>query len=370
MNPDAIKNTIKDLLRSKGDSVLGIDIGSSAIKVVQLAKKGDKAYLETYGELALGPYAGKEIGQSTNLPAEKVAEALVDILREAKTTTKNCGISIPLSASLLTLMEMPALGEDKLKEMIPLEVRKYIPVPISEVLLDWWIIPKQESNYAERKDENIKSNTVDVLAVAIHNEVIKKFQKVVSLAGLRSGFFEIEIFSTIRSVLERTKKPVMIVDIGAANSKVYIVEKGLIRNSHTIPLGSQRITLSLSTALGIDINQAEEVKRIEGIPEDKSKLPDSSLATIENIFYESKRVLINYQNKYNVPVSKAILTGGGAVMANLREIAESIFEIDVELGDPFSRVEAPAFLNEVLKTAGPEFSVAIGLALRKLDELQ
>src|SRR5258706_6956852 len=85
---------------SKKESVIGVDIGSSAIKVVQIRKKGGKAVLETYGSLSLGPYAGGEVGVATNLPEDKISAALADLLRESGVTSKSAGVSIPSSASL------------------------------------------------------------------------------------------------------------------------------------------------------------------------------------------------------------------------------------------------------------------------------
>src|SRR3989338_8528365 len=136
---------IAGLWSKGGQSVLGIDIGSSSIKIVQLRKKAGQAILETYGELALGPYSGLEIGRATHLPADKLSEALNDVLRESNTTTKKCGIAIPLSSSMVSLVEMPAVPPSQLSTMIPLEARKYIPVPISEITLDWWVIPQDDS---------------------------------------------------------------------------------------------------------------------------------------------------------------------------------------------------------------------------------
>lgn len=126
----------------KGEDSVGIDIGTSSIKVVQLRKKKGRALLETYGEIALGPYGGLSVGQVTNLTSDKVAEAIKDLIREANVTTLSGGLSIPFKSSLVTLMELPIIDEKQLKEMIPLEARKYIPVPISEVTLDWWVIPR------------------------------------------------------------------------------------------------------------------------------------------------------------------------------------------------------------------------------------
>src|SRR3989338_8244595 len=146
---------IKDLMGSifggiigkKSESVLGIDIGSSSIKIVQLSRKNGHAVLDTYGELSLGPYAGKSIGEATSLPTEKIIEALGDLLKEkeVKITTRLCGVAIPFSSSLITVIDMPNESLKQLSEMIPIEARKYIPVPISEVSLDWYIIPKDKN---------------------------------------------------------------------------------------------------------------------------------------------------------------------------------------------------------------------------------
>ena len=126
--------------------VLGIDIGSSAIKIVQIRKKNGQAMLETYGELALGPYAGLGIGQAAALPLDKIVQALTDLMKEKEVniTSKKCGISIPFASSLMSVIEMPEVSPKQLAVMVPMEARKYIPVPITEVMLDWSIIPKSE----------------------------------------------------------------------------------------------------------------------------------------------------------------------------------------------------------------------------------
>lgn len=138
-------NFLQNIFKKTDDSVIGVDIGSSSIKIVQLRKKRGRAILETYGEIALGPYTGIAVGQVTSLPADKIAEAIKDLIREANVTTLSAGVSIPFKSSLVTLMELPVTDEKQLKEMIPLEARKYIPVPISEITLDWWVIPREAS---------------------------------------------------------------------------------------------------------------------------------------------------------------------------------------------------------------------------------
>src|SRR3990167_7165533 len=118
------KKAINSFFSKKGGSVLGIDIGTSSIKLVQLKRKGGKAILETYGEISLGSYAGFEIGRSTNLSTDKVSEALRDLIGEANVTTNDCGLSIPVSSSLITFIKLPQTAEKQLQTVIPMEARK------------------------------------------------------------------------------------------------------------------------------------------------------------------------------------------------------------------------------------------------------
>ena len=375
-----IKKVLLGLIsKSKGGSVIGVDLGSSAIKVVQLRKEKGVAILETYGELSLGPYADLEIGRATKLGNNKLSEALTDLLREASVTSKNAGFSIPFASSLLKLIEMPAVEARQLNKMVPLEARKYIPVPINEVVLDWFIVPDNnrddpriEEGNKKGKSKKVVRKKKEVLLVAIHNEVLNKYNEIVTSTQLDTSFFEIEIFSTIRATIDQGLTPVMVIDIGAAITKVYIVEYGIVRVSHVIKRGSQDVTLGISKSLGISVVRAEEIKREQGLEgsSDNSGVVKVSLLTLDYIFSEADRVLLNYQRKYNKNVSRVILTGGGAIMKGVVDLARKHLESEVLLGDPFAKVDSPAFLDDVLREAGPEFTVALGLALRKLHEFE
>ncbi len=368
---------LENLFKSREQSVIGIDIGSSSIKVVQLRRQAGKAILETYGELALGSYAGIEIGRATNLPQEKLAEALRDLLREAKVTTKSAGISIGSASSLLSFIRMPDMDQKQLATMIPMEARKYIPVPITEVALDWWIIPKEENSFSEFEKKPTDPAAVagpkgiDVLLVVIHNDVLSHLNQISSTVGLDTGFFEIEVFSSMRSVVDAGLESQLVFDMGAASTKLYIIERGILRSSHTINRGSQEITLALSRSLNKTVGDAEHMKRTIGLspaPEHK-EIKEIIGLNLDYIYSETNAVIANYQRKYNTTVAKVILIGGGSLLKGFLESARTRFQTEVVLGDPFSKTQAPAFLEPVLRNAGPEFAVAIGIALRKLQEL-
>lgn len=357
-------------LFKKEASVLGVDIGSSSIKIVQIKKKRGRAVLETYGELALGPYGGIEVGRAVALPAEKQAEAIRDLLKESKTTTVQCGASLPLTSSLITFITIPPVAEKQIGDVVMIEARKYIPVPLDEVFLDYSVIPHEDTFSPDGGDEKKAPENHEVLVVAIHNQYLNEYQSVMSGSGLEPVFYEIEIFSAIRAVADHGIATIMLIDMGARATKLYIVERGVLRASHIINKGSQDITLALSKALSISPEEAESLKRTKGLkggPEYK-ELTEIITVNLDYIFYEANATLLNYQKKYQKNVGRVFLTGGGVLLKGFIDLAKISFQTDVAYADPFSKLETPAFLSEELSSAGPEFAVAIGAALRCLTE--
>jgi len=318
----------------------------------------------------------EEEAEREDAELEKIVEAIADMLKEKEVniTTRACGVAIPFSSSLMTPIEMPMVSPKQLETMIPVEARKYIPVPISEVALDWYIIPKDKNPDSEQfvdQTEKEKLQKIEVLIVAIHNDTLIRYKDIVTKNALEASFFEIEIFSTMRSVLEQELTPALIVDMGATSTKLYIVERGILRSSHMVNRGSQSITDELSKSLGISLTDAENIKRDKGLLGEVKgvKIKDVVTLTLNYIFSESNRVVLAYQKKYNKNVSKVILVGGGSALKGVVDVAKNNFQTEVVAGDPFSKVVAPAFLEKVLHETGPEFAVAIGVALRRLQEL-
>lgn len=362
-------SSLSGLFSKEAKSVLGVDIGTSAIKVVQLRHERGRVILETYGAISLGPYAGVEIGRATSLPAEKIAEALKDVIREANVTTTDAAVSIPYSSSLISIIKLPVSVEKQLAQVVPIEARKYIPVPINEVLLDWFVVGGGSGS-------NPPSDKVEVLLVAIHNDTIAKFRAIASDAILAVAFFEIEVFSAVRAALEHGLAPVAVVDMGAATTKFYVVERGLIHESHIINHGSQDLTLAASRALNITVAQAEERKRKIGLLPSPAQANQINAALVQSLelslaplLSEISRTIVGYEQRTNQTLNSMVVTGGGAALRGFKEFAQTKIQNDIQLANPFGKTQAPAFLEAILKEAGPEFAVAVGLALRRLQEV-
>lgn len=375
---DSILASIKKVLggifgTNKNNLAIGVDIGTSSIKVVQLKKENGRAVLDTYGALALGQYGEKGfVGQVTNLDAETLAKALTDVLAETHITSKSVVLGIPSTSCIIFILQLPAEIEEKdLATVIPNEAKKFIPVPITDVSLDWYIIPRREDSGVEARvlSESGGVARMSVLVVATLNETLVKYTELMQKAGFPMESLEIEVFSHIRSVLTRELFPVMIIDIGASKTKLSIVEHGVVETFRLANKGSQDMTLAIAHSLEMPFDRAENLKKEYGLiptPE-HPHVPDLIKVHLADIFQEANATILAYEKRYNKNIGKIIFTGGGAMTRGLLEYAKQSFSAELEIADPFAKVEAPVFLSGVLKTTGPEFSVALGLALKQLQ---
>jgi len=280
-----ILNSASGLFASNSsDSAVGIDIGSSAIKIVEIKKKKGKAVLETYGSISLGSYGEVDLGRVTNLPIEKIVEALKEVLKQSGVVTTSAALSIPVQSSLIFTIELPAqIKESEISSIVSTEARKYIPVPITEVTLDYFLLPQKEPTFEEANNPDaslVQAEKNEVLVVAIQNDAVAKYRTIVSQAQLAAGFFEIEIFSSIRANLEHELSLVLLMDFGASHTKLSLVEFGMVKGFHTINRGSADISDSISKSLSIPFAKAEQFKKDFGF---KDQIQRSAISIPSNI---------------------------------------------------------------------------------------
>jgi len=346
--------------KKKPTSVIGVDIGSSTIKVVQLKSENGRVVLETYGAVALGPYGEKKSGEMPTLGNDQIVAAIADVLHEANITSKSAAVSLQSSASLIFVIQLPAIKESEYESVIPTEARKYIPVPITEVSLDWWVIPEQE--YLQ----DTAGKGREVLVVAVRNETLAQYRDLVKQAKLATSLFELEIFSIIRSSFGHELEPVVVVDFGARSTRVAIIEYGIVRVFHTINRGSHNISQTLATSLGISFEKAEELKHKQGLQSTDQNALQVINTSLTYIFSEINSVLLQYEREYHKSIGKMFIAGGGARMPGFFEKAKTQFPFEINAVTPFEKTVYPEFLKDILVESGPEFAVAVGLALKQL----
>lgn len=356
-------------LFKKGSGVLGIDLGSSSLKIVQVRREHDRAILETYGEIATGPYAELPVGKSVRLIDSKVIDMLQDLMQEANAKAEQVVVSLPLRSSFVKVINLPLMSEEELKDAIPFEARKHIPVPLNEVILNWLILPQGEFSNKETEGSVREKRTQDILLIAIHRDTIDKYQGIFKNARLEVKALEVEIFSYSRSILSKELHPSLLIDFGAQSTRFAIIDYGIVRMAHTLDRGSLELTDAISKSLGINFDRAERLKIDTGLsskPEHK-EIRNVIEPILDNILSEGVSVAGEYYNKYKRMPKKVFLLGGGSLLQGLEDFSVTKFGIDVKKADPFNKLQYPAFLEQTLKEIGPTFATALGAALRDIN---
>lgn len=351
-------------------SFLGIDIGSSAIKIVELSTFAGKIRLENYAELPTQNFQQRQFKSPEKsivfLPSEDIAEAIKMILAEAKIKTKDCVISIPDFLTFFTIFDLPRMTKEELPQAVKMEARKYVPLPLKEVTLDWHL----SGEVGDRKG-------LRILLVAVPNEIIFKYQQIAILANLKLFLLEAEIFGLIRALTKKEEEKLIgLIDMGAKSTTCSIVEKRNLKIYHSLNISGSTLTEKIARELGIEWDLAEKLKRNYGLsnpplswtPEMKEAFKKILTPTIEPILKEISEIFKNFYLKEGKEVDKIILAGGIGLMPGVLELFQNYFKKEVELANPFSNISYPALLKETLKKIGPSFAIAVGMALAGLTK--
>ncbi len=344
-----------------GQRVVGIDVGSSSIKVVELQKRNDIVTLTTYGELQCGPYQDeKPIGTSVTLSPSLERQAMIDILRESAVKARAAVFAMPLSASFVTVMNMNVVPDEDVAARVRVEARKYIPVPIADVTLDWAEVEMNTKDAVQSRD---------VLLAAIQNDALSRFKTLLQSIEFPTAPTEIECFSAIRGLYSPNEDDVAIVDIGAMSTKLYLVHKGLLQRVYRVRAGGALCTEAMVKELDMNFADAEELKRT--ITNEHEKF--GQVQKINHNHYsrackEFTQVLADYESRIGTEVTQVYIIGGASQFPGLAAYLGSQLSRAVALAQPFNKVAYPAFMEDTMNEIGASFVVALGAALRAFEE--
>ncbi len=335
-------------LFSKKNAILGIDIGTSNIKVAQVSH-GSTPVLDTYGIVNTSYQLG---GKEDETAVEQMAKILKTLLSKAGVSAKKCVISFPNSAVFTSVVELPKMTEKELGTAVEFEAKKYVPLALSEIDLSWTVVSNQDPN----------ASTLKILLTAVPKQVTKNYMRMFSLAGLEPAAGEIEALALIRSLIGESQSSCVIIDIGARSTGINIIENGFLRLSRNLNIGGDTITEKIAQALNISALRAEQFKKDFGVS-NKTFIPDTIKPVLNVIKAEVKQLLTIYLAQ-NIKIDKIILVGGGANLPGIAEFLEDL-NITIELGNPFKSVGFAKEAEQILKRHALSLPISIGLALRK-----
>lgn len=359
-------------------SFLGIDIGSSSIKVVELRMTGNKPYLSNYAWMKIDDFLDGSDIMSANSDTI-LFQALKRSIKEGGFKSKGANVAIPAFGGLITLIELPYVGDDELEQAIRFEAHKYIPTSLDEVVFSWDVVgrtnrgkkvlvrseegKKQEQGDEKNAEDAPSGERMQVLLVAAPKNKVSRYEQIVMKAGLKLEGVEIESFSLVRSLVGNDSGNFVIVDIGSRVCNIVLVEKGIIKVNRNIDAGGKDITKIIARSTQVDDDRAEKMKI--GEKNLFNKESNLSFPILDVIFNEVNRVIDSYYGKNNkTKIDSIILSGGTANMAGLPEHFSASLGIKTVVGNPFGRIDYDKKMEAVVKKINTNFSVAVGLALR------
>jgi len=341
---------------------LGIDIGVSSIKVVEISASGKKRKLENYAEFVFSERPSAEGSQDSNLffLNEETPDILKAILKEAGIKSKKAAFSLPDFSTFFTNFNLPPMNEAEVLQAVEFEARHHIPLPLSEVTFDWQILEKKKS---------FPGLALKILLVAVPNKILAGYQKLANLAKMEMKAMEAEVFGLIRSSLPEDKQSlaVCLVDIGWQSTTVSIVENGHLKVSHSFDISGSGLNRALSSGLNISFSEAEKIKKEYGLDPRKKEVVGIVASYLNGLSFEIKKVCNTFYQNEGRRVSDIILAGGASALFGMKEYLSARTKKTVQIAAPFSSLEFPSSLQKRLEEIGPSFGVAVGIGLMGLE---
>jgi len=343
-------------------SYLGVDIGTTSIKIVELEKSGSRSRLVNYGILeSYGHFERpNSVIQANALKiSEKEAIAILSLLlKRVHFRTRNAIASIPSFASFLTMVEMPEMSEEETKRAMTFQIKQSIPLPLSEIAVDWMRVGQRDDESGFSKQQ--------ILIIALPNETIARYKAICKGAGLSLKALEVENIAFARSVVGADVTPTAVVDLGARSTNISIIDQAFLKHNTQIDYAGDSLTQSIVKGLGISYRRAEDLKKQRGIAGGTGEYELSTLQTpfLDVILQEIRRTIRDFEQRGGVSIQRVLLVGGGANLIGLESYVEQQVGVPVALGNSLLYVDAPERLNVVSKEIQTRFATAIGLAIK------
>ena len=342
---------------SKEQLVVGVDIGSHAVKVCEL-KKTDKGYHVHALGSAVIPEGSVDDG--TLEEPEAVGAIIADLFKNLNIKNKKVGFSISGYSVIVKKVNLAVMEDEQLEEYLMLEAEQYIPFDISDVYLD----------YQDLKTNTEDSDRTDVMLVAAKKDIVDDYLEMLRNIGLQPVIVDVDGFAlenTYETNYEKSDN-VALVDIGASKMNINILSEGVSVVARDIVVGSRQLTEQIQGAFDLEYDEAEALKLGQIPAEDKQEeMEDIFSSTCTQWVLEIKKAIdLYHSNNPDSPLSRLVLSGGGAKVVGLAEFLESETSLAVEIFNPFSNMSfnKKKIDAEYLERVGPEMAIVSGIAIR------
>lgn len=343
------------MFANKKVSYLGVDIGSSGIRLVELMSVNGVPELVTYG---FAEYPLSHVTQGNLTVSQKEISATIrEVMKRANVHTNRAYSALPTDGVFSSIINIPELkNKEERSDAIIKEAEKLLPLPVDQMTLDPQSMEKSQVKGLEQ-----------ILLVAAPKTMVQQYLDIFKGAGVELLGLETESFALTRALVGRDQAAMAIIDCGATTTDIIVVADGVPQLSRSIGVGGHQVTLAYAKHLGVDSDAAEQMKRDVGLHSaGRGELPAIAVETVAPMVSEIRYTLDLYTSRSGRSVEKLILTGGSSLLSGLSEHLASVVKTRVYIGDPWARVRYPLELQGVLQSVAPSFSVAIGSALQPL----
>lgn len=349
---------------------LGIDIGTSSIRIAEVEKSGQALSLSNFGQIDLDqidngmpkPTGGRAVAIFS---ADEVAEMIQAVLVGAKIKTRQCAFSIPDFSTFFTSFYLPPMTKKELSKAVMFEARQHIPLPIESVTIDWQLVGGGTD----------PSQRMEVTVTAIPNEIIAQYREIALKAKLEIILMEAEMFGLVRALVPKEEmRPICLIDVGTQSTVCSLIEKHILRYSHSFDRGGKYLSDELSSRLPVNREMARNIRESYGLrvismvdPEIREKIKVILKESLMPIFKEIEMMFSDYRRASNSDVAKIILSGGVMAVPEIEKQFADYFKIEIVTADPFAGIDCHPELIMNAKEVGLTYSVALGMAERGSD---
>lgn len=356
-------------MKRKKPTLLGIDISSTSVKVVELSKTDSGYRVES---LAVEPLPANAVAEKNIQDVEAVGESLVKALKKSGSKCKLTALAVPGSSVITKIITMPSsLTDAEMETQIELEADQYIPYPLEEINLDFQVLGETEGN----------PDTVDVLLAASRSENVEMRTAVAEIAGLTAKIVDVEAYTIEKATSLLVTKPVntddendepetfviAVLDVGATMTSLNVIENNELIYTREQAFGGKQLTEEIMRRYGLAYEEAGRLKKVGGLPD--NYIPEVLEPFKENMAQQVSRFLqFFYTAGQHESVDMIALAGGCASIPGIDELIATQLGIETIIANPFSEMDLSSKVNsQALSNDAPALMIACGLAMRSFD---
>ncbi len=342
------------ILSGLSSNFFGLDIGTTAIRLVQLTGSGANKSLVKY---AYVPIDSKIALSDSRADQQKILQVITDLLAQAQITTKDVAVGVPSTRVFTTVIDFDRMSPGETARAIKYQADSFIPTPVEQSKIDWAVIGDSPKDRTK----------VEILLTSVDNEYIEKRLDMLESIGLNIIAFEPDNLALVRALtVGDVSAPQMILDIGNKNTDLVITMNNAPRLTRSIPTGTEAIIRTAAQNLNVDDKQAEQFVFKFGMSKDKleGRVFDAISGSIDLLASDIEKSIQFFQTRYGTNLSRIIVTGGASSMPEFPVYLANKFGVEVEIGNSWRNISyAPNRQNELLSVSN-HFGVAAGLAER------